>query len=122
MPSTAVTIKLADVFKIDTRVVEDANVSALVNNIHMIALHRRLSAKKMPRIAYDTAVACEVRCRNEVILEESVLVCVVVVLKRRSMLDVSYMEQSDNLNIQLRKDAIECCERARANCPCQPLA
>lgn len=64
----------------------------MAETYHMIALQSRFSAKKMPRMAYDTAVACEVRWRNEVMLEESVLVCIVVVLRRRSMLVVLNMQ------------------------------
>lgn len=80
--STAVTIKLADVFIILTRTEEDASVRERVKRPHMMALNRRLQPKKRPRIVYSTKGFDSVRPHARAIALDQVAVSSVVVLHR----------------------------------------
>lgn len=64
----------------ETRVVEEARVSAAVKRLHMAMLKRRLRPKKAARMTYSTIVllgerdkACATACDHEVVREVVVL-------------------------------------------------
>lgn len=79
-PSTAVTMKFADTFTIDTRVVLSARVNAAVKSAHMAALKAKLSRKKVTRTRKSTILFAGDRESRRAMCEERVDVREVVVL------------------------------------------
>jgi hypothetical protein len=81
-PSSAVLKKFAETLIMDTRVVDEARVSAVVNRLHMAILKRRLRPKNAARIRYSTILLSGERDRTSAIVCDHDVVRAVVVLPR----------------------------------------
>lgn len=80
-PKSAVLKKFAETLMMETRVVEEARVSAAVKKLHMAMLKTRLRPKNAARMTYSTTAlsgerdrACAMACDHDVVREVVVLV------------------------------------------------